>query len=44
MYMFGDIGSHFDSFKPHSGCYNHPHLKCTTSSLCLTNRPTYESS
>ena len=21
------IGSHFDSFKPHSECYNHPHLK-----------------
>ena len=32
------------SFKPHLRCYNHPHLKHTTSSLCLANRPTCESS
>jgi len=40
---FSDISSHFDHFKPHTGCYNYPRLKCTTSSLCLTNRQTYES-
>lgn len=41
---FCDISNYFDPFKLHLGCYNHPHLKCTISSLCLTNRLTYESS
>ena len=34
---FDDISSHLNLFKLYSRCYNHPHLKCTTSSLCLIN-------
>jgi len=42
--VFGDISSHFNPFKLHSGCYIHLHLKRTKSSLCITNRLTYKSS